>query len=182
MFFRFLEQTKEAELNYSIELTKDLEEPSKGLIQNTLIKNIVNMTKNEKCYYMTRVAELFLVSIIMIVNIAPKEMFSLFKLPDMFFNINVWTVLFSLCILLCIAIDNLFQFREKWQKEKELVTALKNECLKYTYKLGIYGQNLKEQEIKALLLQRFLELTQEGYSLFEYQKKQEVKKEEEGII
>ena len=63
-----------------------------------------------------------------------------------------------------------------------MVTALKNECLKYTYKLGIYGQNLKEQEIKALLLQRFLELTQEGYSLFEYQKKQEVKKEEEGII
>ncbi len=172
MFFHFLEETKQAELDYSIELTKDLEEPLQELIQSTFVKNIINRTKNEKCYYMTTMTELFLVSMIIVVNVVPNEAFSFLKLPQTFLNATIWSVLLSLCTLVCIAIDNLFQFRDRWQKEKELVNALKNECLKYIYKLGIYGQNLEQQQTKALFLQRFLELTGEGYSLFEYEKGQ----------
>ena len=88
---------------------------------------------------------------------------------------RIWTILFSVCVLVCIALDSLFQFRDTWQKQKELVQELKNECLKYTCKLGIYTEDISETETKTIFLQRFLELTGERYSLFEYQKKQQEK-------
>lgn len=175
MTFRHLEENKQAELDYSLELTKQLEEPTKTLVENTFKKNIISMAKNEKNYYMTRIAELILTSIVICANIVPLELFAVFKIPMILLDARIWTILFSVCVLICIALDSLFQFRDTWQKEKELVQELKNECLKYTYKLGIYTENNSETERKTIFLQRFLEMTGEKYSLFEYQKKQQEK-------
>lgn len=175
MTFRHLEENKQAELDYSLELTKQLEEPTKTLVENTFKKNIVSMAKNEKKYYMTRIAELILTSIVICANIVPLELFAVLKIPMILLDARIWTILFSVCVLICIALDSLFQFRDTWQKEKELVQELKNECLKYTYKLGTYTENNSETERKTIFLQRFLEMTGEKYSLFEYQKKQQEK-------
>ena len=60
--FRQLEENKQTELKDCIELTNHLEEPTKTFVQNTFQKNIVSMSKNEKNYYMTRIAELILSS------------------------------------------------------------------------------------------------------------------------
>ena len=133
------------------------------------------MAKNEKNYYMTRIAELILTSIVIGVNIVPLDFFTVFKIPIILLDARIWTILFSVCVLVCIALDSLFQFRDTWQKQKELVQELKNECLKYTCKLGIYTEDISETETKTIFLQRFLELTGERYSLFEYQKKQQEK-------
>ena len=48
MMFKHLEEEKQSELNYSLELTKQLEEPTKTLVENTFKKNIIAMAKNEK--------------------------------------------------------------------------------------------------------------------------------------
>ena len=175
MMFKHLEEEKQSELNYSLELTKQLEEPTKTLVENTFKKNIIAMAKNEKNYYMTRIAELILTSIVIGVNIVPLDFFTVFKIPIILLDARIWTILFSVCVLICIALDSLFQFRDTWQKQKELVQELKNECLKYTCKLGIYTEGVSETETKTIFLQRFLELTGERYSLFEYQKKQQEK-------
>ena len=168
MTFRHLEENKQAELDYSLELTKQLEEPTKTLVENTFKKNIVSMAKNEKKYYMTRIAELILTSIVICANIVPLELFAVLKIPMILLDARIWTILFSVCVLICIALDSLFQFRDTWQKEKELVQELKNECLKYTYKLGTYTENNSETERKTIFLQRFLEMTGEKYSLFDF--------------
>ncbi len=175
--FRQLEENKQAELSYCIELTNNLEEPTKSLVQNTFQKNITGMSKNEKNYYMTRIAELILSSIVIAVNIVPLELFAAFKLPMILLDARIWTILFCVCILFCIALDSLFQFRGTWQQQKELVQELKNECLKYSYKLGAYAKNTDQMERKVMFLQRFLEMTGEKYSLFEYHKTQEQKDE-----
>ena len=54
MMFKHLEEEKQSELNYSLELTKQLEEPTKTLVENTFKKNIIAMAKNEKNYYIDR--------------------------------------------------------------------------------------------------------------------------------
>ncbi len=175
--FRQLEENKQAELSYCIELTNNLEEPTKSLVQNTFQKNITGMSKNEKNYYMTRITELILSSVVIAVNIVPLELFAAFKLPMILLDARIWTILFCVCILFCIALDSLFQFRGTWQQQKELVQELKNECLKYSYKLGAYAKNTDQMERKVMFLQRFLEMTGEKYSLFEYHKTQEQKDE-----
>ena len=38
MMFKHLEEEKQSELNYSLELTKQLEEPTKTLVENTFKK------------------------------------------------------------------------------------------------------------------------------------------------
>ncbi len=173
--FRQLEENKQTELKDCIELTNHLEEPTKTFVQNTFQKNIVSMSKNEKNYYMTRIAELILSSVIIAVNIVPLELFTAFKIPIILLDARIWTILFSVCILFCIALDSLFQFRDTWQQQKELVRELKNECLKYQYQLGAYSNDRDEMERKVMFLQRFLEMTGEKYSLFEYHKTQETK-------
>ena len=175
--FRQLEENKQAELSYCIELTNNLEEPTKSLVQNTFQKNITGMSKNEKNYYMTRITELILSSVVIAVNIVPLELFAAFKLPMILLDARIWSILFCVCILFCIALDSLFQFRGTWQQQKELVQELKNECLKYSYKLGAYAKNTDQMERKVMFLQRFLEMTGEKYSLFEYHKTQEQKDE-----
>ncbi len=135
------------------------------------------MSKNEKNYYMTRITELILSSVVIAVNIVPLELFAAFKLPMILLDARIWTILFCVCILFCIALDSLFQFRGTWQQQKELVQELKNECLKYSYKLGAYAKNTDQMERKVMFLQRFLEMTGEKYSLFEYHKTQEQKDE-----
>ena len=159
--FRQLEENKQAELSYCIELTNNLEEPTKSLVQNTFQKNITGMSKNEKNYYMTRITELILSSVVIAVNIVPLELFAAFKLPMILLDARIWTILFCVCILFCIALDSLFQFRGTWQQQKELVQELKNECLKYSYKLGAYAKNTDQMERKVMFLQRFLEMTGE---------------------
>ncbi len=173
--FRQLEENKQTELKDCIELTNHLEEPTKTFVQNIFQKNIVSMSKNEKNYYMTRIAELILSSVIIAVNIVPLELFTAFKIPIILLDARIWTILFSVCILFCIALDSLFQFRDTWQQQKELVRELKNECLKYQYQLGAYSNDRDEMERKVMFLQRFLEMTGEKYSLFEYHKTQETK-------
>lgn len=173
MLFKHLEENRKSELDYCIELTNPLEEPTKTLVQNTFTKNINGMSKNEKNYYMTRIAELILSSVIIAVNIVPLELFAVFKISLVLLDARIWTILFAVCILFCIALDSLFQFRDTWQKQKELVEELKNECLKYSCKLGMYCEEVDSEEIKVIFLQRFLELTGEKYSLFEYQRKQQ---------
>ena len=173
--FRQLEENKQTELKDCIELTNHLEEPTKTFVQNTFQKNIVSMSKNEQNYYMTRIAELILSSVIIAVNIVPLELFTAFKIPIILLDARIWTILFSVCILFCIALDSLFQFRDTWQQQKELVRELKNECLKYQYQLGAYSNDRDEMERKVMFLQRFLEMTGEKYSLFEYHKTQETK-------
>lgn len=173
--FRQLEENKQAELKDCIELTNNLEEPTKSFVQNTFQKNIEGMSKNEKNYYMTRIAELALSSVIIAVNIVPLELFTAFKIPIILLDARIWTILFSVCILFCIALDSLFQFRGTWQQQKELVRELKNECLKYHYQLGAYSKDRDDMERKVMFLQRFLEMTGEKYSLFEYHKTQETK-------
>ncbi len=159
--FRQLEENKQTELKDCIELTNHLEEPTKTFVQNTFQKNIVSMSKNEKNYYMTRIAELILSSVIIAVNIVPLELFTAFKIPIILLDARIWTILFSVCILFCIALDSLFQFRDTWQQQKELVRELKNECLKYQYQLGAYSNDRDEMERKVMFLQRFLEMTKE---------------------
>lgn len=173
--FKHLEENKQSELNYSLELTKQLEEPTKTLVENTFKKNIIAMAKNEKNYYMTRIAELILTSVVIGVNIIPLEFFTVLKIPIILLDARIWTILFSVCVLICIALDSLFQFRDTWQKQNELIQELKNECLKYTCKLGMYTEDISETETKTIFLQRFLELSGEKYSLFEYQKRQQEK-------
>ncbi|MEY8320665.1 DUF4231 domain-containing protein [Lachnospiraceae bacterium 46-61] len=175
MMFKHLEENKQSELNYSLELTKQLEEPTKTLVENTFKKNIIAMAKNEKNYYMTRIAELILTSVVIGVNIIPLEFFTVLKIPIILLDARIWTILFSVCVLICIALDSLFQFRDTWQKQNELIQELKNECLKYTCKLGMYTEDISETETKTIFLQRFLELSGEKYSLFEYQKRQQEK-------
>ena len=184
--FKHLEENRQSELNYCIGLTENLEEPTKSLVQNTFTKNINGMVKNEKNYYMTRIAELLLSSVVIAINVIPLELLAALKIPVILLDARIWTILFSVCILFCIALDSLFQFRDTWQKQYELVQELKNECLKYNYKLGAYIEDMEQMEQKIIFLQRFLELTGEKYSLFEYQKKQkketktiEVKKQEQ---
>ena len=130
------------------------------------------MVKNEKNYYMTRIAELLLSSVVIAINVIPLELLAALKIPVILLDARIWTILFSVCILFCIALDSLFQFRDTWQKQYELVQELKNECLKYNYKLGAYIEDMEQMEQKIIFLQRFLELTGEKYSLFEYHKKQ----------
>lgn len=77
--FKHLEENKQSELNYCIALTENLEEPTKSLVQNTFIKNINGMIKNEKNYYMTRIAELLLSSVIIAINVIPLELFAYIK-------------------------------------------------------------------------------------------------------
>lgn len=185
MMFKHLEENKQSELNYCIGLTENLEEPTKSLVQNTFTENINGMVKNEKNYYMTRIAELLLSAVIIVVNVIPLELFAALKIPIVLLDARIWTILFSVSILFCIALDSLFQFRDTWQKQCELVQELKNECLKFNYKLGAYSEDMEQMEQKVIFLQRFLELTGEKYSLFEYHKKQktemktiEVKKQE----
>ncbi len=189
MMFKHLEENRQSELNYCIGLTENLEEPTKLLVQNTFTKNINGMVKNEKNYYMTRIAELLLSSVVIAINVIPLELLAALKIPVILLDARIWTILFSVCILFCIALDSLFQFRDTWQKQYELVQELKNECLKYNYKLGAYIEDMEQMEQKIIFLQRFLELTGEKYSLFEYHKKQkketktiEVKKQEQKEI
>ena len=189
MMFKHLEENRQSELNYCIGLTENLEEPTKSLVQNTFTKNINGMVKNEKNYYMTRIAELLLSSVVIAINVIPLELLAALKIPVILLDARIWTILFSVCILFCIALDSLFQFRDTWQKQYELVQELKNECLKYNYKLGAYIEDMEQMEQKIIFLQRFLELTGEKYSLFEYHKKQkietktiEVKKQEQKEI
>ena len=51
MMLKRLEENRQSDLNYCIELTNQLEEPTKTLVQNTFTKNINGMSKNEKNYY-----------------------------------------------------------------------------------------------------------------------------------
>lgn len=175
--FKHLEENRQAELEYCIGLTENLEQPTKTLVQDTFKKNINAMSKNEKNYYMTRIAELLLAAVIVAVNIVPLELFAVFKISVVLLDARIWTILFAVSILFCIALDSLFQFRDTWQKQKELVQELKNECLKYSCKLGVYSGNMENDEVRVVFLQRFLELTGERYSLFEYQTKQQKKAE-----
>ena len=73
MMFKHLEENRQSELNYCIGLTENLEEPTKNhLYKNTFTKNINGMVKNEKKnYYMTRIAELLLSSVVIAINVIP---------------------------------------------------------------------------------------------------------------
>jgi len=101
--FKHLEENRQSELNYCIGLTENLEEPTKLLVQNTFTKNINGMVKNEKNYYMTRIAELLLSSVVIAINVIPLELLAALKIPVILLDARIWTILFSVCILFCIA-------------------------------------------------------------------------------